>query len=398
MPESDESYEDEEFLDENEANQEQSPKQSSGEAEGSGYCDTRDEQADGIDQIDDESFRDGSVRIEHTFGCPLSPVWVGEEGREEDEQDENVEPVVPDDAESDYVFFFKGIFSRRLYRTQLRPKEFCKRNMCGNTPEEVFASIWRISVKQIERQVNFDGMNASWSGNDKPVIGDIDQYVTLQDPSKKKTYSVSAVSHRVLSTWRGKNIKIHVYIYSTNVETNAQYRIVLRTLIAPQNPDRAGADATRNDAELAEYLRKSHPELEGHNSSWLLWANFVHSASAHDRDRLKDAKAPPLELAKYFRWGAVSEAARLQAVHRGMAVAQTANSGWAREVNELKTDLDLAVSILQRVSLKVDAMAARAALGSELFEAMESATRPEETELSHQLAARVTDCVDVDHA
>lgn len=88
----------------------------------------------------------------------------------------------------------------------------------------------------------------------------------------------------------------------------------------------------------------------------------------------------------------------MQSVHRGMSVAQTVNSGWAREVTELKTDIDLAVSILQRVSQKIDAMMAKATYGSELFEVLESVTQPEETELSHQLAAKVTDCADIDHA
>ncbi|XP_021709546.1 uncharacterized protein LOC110679385 [Aedes aegypti] len=381
-------YENEEYLD----NDIDSP-------EDYGGCFERDEQTvdandSGEPRSRDEQIDEQPAGFEQTFGCPLSPLSV-EEG---DGQEQNLEQLVPDDAEDNYVFFFKGIFSRRLFRTQLRPKEYCTRNVGGNTPKEVFDSIWFVAVKQIERQVIFDGEKARWSDRDKPGIDDIDHYVTLQDPSKKKTYSVSAVTPRVLRTWRGKIIKIHVYVYSTNVETNAQYRIVLRTLIAPQNPDRAGADSTKNDAELADHLRKIHPELEGHHSSWLLWANFVHSSSAHDRERLKEAKAPPLELAKYFRWTSVSEAARLQSVHRGMSVAQTVNSGWAREVTELKTDIDLAVSILLRVSQKIDAMMAKATYGSELFEVLESVTQPEETELSHQLAAKVTDCADIDHA
>ncbi|XP_062550684.1 uncharacterized protein LOC134215537 [Armigeres subalbatus] len=339
------------------------------------------------------SFEELQYQYEEPSGCPLSPFFADEIG----DPDEPDEQFLPDDAAGEYLFFFKGVFSRRLYRTQLRPKEYCTKNVGGNTLDEVFESIWRVAVKQIVRQVIFVGENANWADQDKPEIDAMEQFVTLQDPSKKKTYSISSVTQRVMSTWRDKIIKIHVYVYSTNVETNAQHRTVVRTLITPQNPDRAGADSTRDDAALAENLRKSHPHLEGHHSSWLLWANYIHSSSAQDRQRLKEAEAPPTELAKYFRWAAVSEAARLQAVHRGMTVAQTANDGWSREVNELKKDISLTLSVLQKVSHRVDAMVARATVGSELFEAMGSAMQPEEAELSHLLAAKVTDCADTDH-
>lgn len=43
----------------------------------------------------------------------------------------------------------------------------------------------------------------------------------------------------------------------------------MRRLIAPENPDRAGAHSTRDDAALANDLRDSHPHIEGHHSSWL---------------------------------------------------------------------------------------------------------------------------------
>lgn len=232
----------------------------------------------------------------------------------------------------------------------------------------------------------------------EPSQEDISDFLTLQDPSKRKTYQVTSLTPRVIATWRGKCIKVHVYVYSTSLETNSQYQSVLRTLTAPRNPDRAGAHSTRDDTMLAEELGESHQDLEGHHSSWLLWANFINSSPAHTHEQLKNAKSPPLELAKYFRWTAVSEAARLQAVHRGMNVANTVNEGHMNDVGEIKKDLSLALSILQGVAQRVDAMEHRASVRAELFNAMETAVRPEESELSITLAARVVDCEDIDHA
>ncbi|XP_055533091.1 uncharacterized protein LOC129723129 isoform X3 [Wyeomyia smithii] len=63
-------------------------------------------------------------------------------------------------------------------------------------------------------------------------------------------------------------------------------------------------------------------------------------------------KPPPVELAKYFRWKTVSEAARLQAVHRGMVVANTINEGWMQGIADVKSDLRLACEILQNAIQK----------------------------------------------
>ncbi|XP_053698967.1 uncharacterized protein LOC128745931, partial [Sabethes cyaneus] len=182
-----------------------------------------------------------------------------------------------------------------------------------------------------------------------------------------------------------------------NVENNTQYQQILKKLILPQNPDRSGANSTVDESVLAAELRSKHPDIEGHHSSWLLWANLINSSPIHERDKLKTSKAPPLELAKYFRWTAISEAARLQSLHRGIVVAQTVNDGWTKQIDEVRQDIDLALTVLQRVVDKLNAMESRAKGESELFAAMSSATQPEESDISQKLSAKVVDCTDVDH-
>lgn len=302
-----------------------------------------------------------------------------------------------EDNLQDCLFFFNATFYKRLYRNQLRPRELCQKNIGVNTIPELMDLLWSVSKKHIHRQVIFNGDDPHWSEKVEPSLEDISNFLTLQDPSKRKTYLVTSLTPRVITTWRGKNIKVHIYVYSTSLETNSQYQSVQRNLTAPRNPDRAGAHSTRDDSMLADELRDGHQDLEGHHSSWLLWANYINSSPAHTREQLKSSNRPPLELAKFFRWTGVSEAARLQAVHRGMNVASTVNEGWMNEVREIKKDVSTALSLLQGVSQRVDALMLRGSLGAELFNAMEAAVRPEESELSITLAARVTDCDDIDH-
>ncbi|XP_065091580.1 uncharacterized protein LOC135712549 [Ochlerotatus camptorhynchus] len=298
---------------------------------------------------------------------------------------------------SEHVFAFIGIFCRKLYRSQLRPKECGKQNVSGNSVPDVLDLIWGVAKKEIHRAVIYENEVPRWADDD-PKQEDMESFVTLQDTEKKKLYIVPAVTPRVLRNWRGKTIKIVVHVYSTNVENNTQYQQVHRKLIASQNPDRSGADCTLDEYTLANELRDGHPDIEGHHSSWLLCANFINSSPAHERDRLKQAREPPLNLAKFFRWTSVSEAARLQSLSRGLVVAKTVNQSWSKEIAEVRKDADLALSILQGMVNKLHVMESRANTDLELLTAMTSATQPEECELSHTLAERVVDCADLDHS
>lgn len=300
-----------------------------------------------------------------------------------------------EDAEK--LFLFKGIFFERLYRNQLRPREIFRHDVNGNSTQDIIQSLWQVVKKHVRREVVFHNEDPSWSEKPEPEFEDIERFVTLQDKSLRKGYSIADLRHRLLTKWRGKNINVYVYVYSTNVGTNPQYQCVLRKLVAPQTPDRSGAHSTRDDAALANELRERHRDLEGHFSSWLLWANLINSSPAHERERLKQATAPPLELTKYFRWAPVSEAARLQSVHRGMVVANTINEGWMRGIAEIKQDIALANKILQGAAQKVELLESKGTFGSEICSVMETTMRPEETELSRSLSTDVTDCDDIDH-
>nr|XP_029708992.1 uncharacterized protein LOC109425623 [Aedes albopictus] len=303
-----------------------------------------------------------------------------------------------DDEGRQSTFSFNGVFVQRLYKSLLRPKELSQGCVHGNSLDEVLQCMWKHASKLVRREVQFQDDVPCWSEKQVPDFADVEKFVLLQDTVKKKVYQTSAIGKRLLTSWRNKSIKVLVHVYSTNVGSLGQYQQVMRKLIAPQNPDRSGAHSTRDDSGLANELRTNHPHIEGHFSSWLLWANLINSSPAHNRDQMAHADSPPLELSKYFRWTGVSEAARLQSVHRGMVAAQTNNDAWCRDMDELSKDLNTALNILHGIQRKMENLSARGSNSSELFAAMESATRPEESNFSLQIAERVTDCEDVDHA
>ena len=57
---------------------------------------------------------------------------------------------------SDYVFSFTGTFFQRFYKSQLRPKEWTKTAVYGDTATEIVDCLWGIAFAKVERQVIFD--------------------------------------------------------------------------------------------------------------------------------------------------------------------------------------------------------------------------------------------------
>lgn len=154
------------------------------------------------DEFQDEEYLDFGTTQDEEQLLPNQSDETAFEGEPDDD---------PTDGPSDHIFVFKGEFYRRLYRGQQRPREFCKQTVEGDSLENIFDCIWDVSKPQIQRQVVFEGDVPRWSKKQHPDRKDIDRFVTLYDQAKKKTYNTPAITPRVLATWRGKSIKIHVF-------------------------------------------------------------------------------------------------------------------------------------------------------------------------------------------
>uniref|UniRef100_A0A8D8J6N2 (northern house mosquito) hypothetical protein n=1 Tax=Culex pipiens TaxID=7175 RepID=A0A8D8J6N2_CULPI len=295
------------------------------------------------------------------------------------------------------LFSFEGVFCQRNFKNQLRPKECFVKTVCGQSVGDIIDSLWESGVSLVKRKIIFDDDVPMWADEEKPGRESVDSFMTVQDATVKKMYELRSLTPKLLQKWRGKSIKVLVHAYSTNVESSAQFKDVLKRLIAPSRPDRAGANSTVDEAALANELRDGHQHLEGHFSSWMLWASIIHGSAAHKQETMKKEANPPTMISKYFRWVGVSEAARLDSVHRGMVVANTMNARWTKQVADIKIDLSAALNLLQGAFKKIELLEAETKASTEITAAMETAVQPEENELSQLLASQVTDRRDSDH-
>uniref|UniRef100_A0A8D8KQC1 (northern house mosquito) hypothetical protein n=1 Tax=Culex pipiens TaxID=7175 RepID=A0A8D8KQC1_CULPI len=296
------------------------------------------------------------------------------------------------------LFSFNAVFCQKLFRNQLRPKENSSTRVVGDSIEDVIECLWDTGKDLIKRQVVFQDNVPKWAVDEKPKFDNVGKFFLLQDMNARKTYGIENLTARLLQRWRDQSIKIFVFAYSLDVENKNQFNDVLKHLITPSKPDRAGANSMRDESALANELQEGHPHLEGHFSSWLLWASVIHAAPAHEQEGMKKAPNPPATISKYFRWVGVSEAARLEGVHRGMVVANTINSRNLRQIRELKMEFSTAMVVLQGAFKRLEVMEAEAEASSGIVSAMETVMQPEESELSQQLAAEVTNCFDDQHA
>ncbi|XP_039446664.1 uncharacterized protein LOC120426045 [Culex pipiens pallens] len=253
------------------------------------------------------------------------------------------------------LFSLECSFCQRLYRSQLRPKENFSAQISGDSVQEVVANMWESGKSLIKREVRFENGVPKWASGEIPGEESAEKFLIVY---AHKSYATTNLTSKKLQKWRDQIVKVFVYAYSKEVETKGQYGDVLKYLINPKNPDRAGANSMREEAALAKELREKNPHLEGHSSSWLLWATTIHAAPAHEQEALKEAQHPPINISKYFRWVGVSEAALLDSVHRGMVVANTVNSRWSKQIREIKEDLHTAFNIIQGAIRKVETMEA----------------------------------------
>uniref|UniRef100_A0A8D8NGN9 (northern house mosquito) hypothetical protein n=2 Tax=Culex pipiens TaxID=7175 RepID=A0A8D8NGN9_CULPI len=301
------------------------------------------------------------------------------------------------DGKCEKLFSLECSFCLRLYRSQLRPKENFSAQISGDSVQEVVANMWESGKSLIKREVMFENGIPKWAPDEIPGKESAEKFLIVYDVTAHKSYATTNLTPKKLQKWCNQIVKVFVYAYSKEVETKGQYGDVLKYLINPKNPDRAGANSMREEAALAKELREQNPHLEGHSSSWLLWATTIYAASAHEQEALKEAQHPPINISKYFRWVGVSEAARLDSVHRGMVVGNTDNYRWSKQIREVKEELHTAFNIIQGAIRKVEIMEAESNASIDILSAMESAVQPEESELSQQLASEVTDSIDIDH-
>lgn len=270
----------------------------------------------------------------------------------------------------------------------------------GDSVKEVLEGMWTIVKTIICREVIFideDGSQTPRWSDDEPTVDDMQKFVYLQNQRNRRRVNIDQISSKLLISWRGKDIRVHVHIYSTAVSCKQLWELVDKQLVKFQHTDRAGAPNNQSLSQLADELRELHgSHFTGHASSWKLWANYIHTVPAHERE-MRKSELPPHSIIKFFRSVPISEAVKLESTRQGLSVARTINDAFSTELAELEEEADQLIALGQRVKHRIAALRARSLINCSLVSAMQESTRPEENEISRSVAERVTDMLDVDH-
>lgn len=272
--------------------------------------------------------------------------------------------------------------------------------LSGDSVGQILEGMWQIVKPIICREVIFVEENGiqtpSWVDSE-PTFEDMGKFVYMQNHKNRRRVNIDQIKSKLLISWRGKDIRAHVHIYSTAVSCKQLWELVDKHLVKFQHSDRAGAPSNQSLSQLADELRELHGQhFMGHGSAWKLWANYIHTAPAHEREQRK-SELPPPSIIKFFRSVPISEAVQLESTRHGLSVARTINEAFSAELAELEEETDQLISMGQRLKHRISALRARSSINSSLVSAMQESTRPEDNETSRLLVENVSDMLDVDH-
>lgn len=302
---------------------------------------------------------------------------------------------------SDTQLQLQGLFFKRRFVGETSGSQFSSATITGNSVDEILREMWKIVQPVLCREIVFVDNNGvqtpTWAAENDPGFHDMHKFVILQDQAQKRRVTIDKVDSKLLVSWKHKEIRVHVHIYSSSVTSKSLWDLVDKQLIRFHNADRSGAPNNQTVANLAKELQEIHGHhFSGHSSAWRLWANYVQSTAPHERER-RMSEMPPNFLLKFFRSAPISEAVRMETTRNGLSVATTINDGYQMELAELETEAEQLIELGQRLKRRIQGLRDRSTINASLVSAMSESVRPEENELSHTLADRIVDLQDVDH-
>lgn len=195
-------------------------------------------------------------------------------------------------------FHFTGVLFVRSFKTQHLGDPVCSTNIFGTSGSDILKCLWDNVEQYISREVIVEIVDTEkhvkWSSKDSPDITDLAKFVLLKHAKTKKMYTMDDIQEnsKLLTSWRGKEIQVHIFQYSTSVTSHSLWEVVNKQLLHPGNKDRAGAPSTEKLFDCVNQLKEKHSHYTALWSSWEKWANFILAQPADHRDKLM-IEAPP---------------------------------------------------------------------------------------------------------
>ncbi|XP_062552036.1 uncharacterized protein LOC134217295 [Armigeres subalbatus] len=310
-----------------------------------------------------------------------------------DSDDGNGEQVrIDDERDRRHNLSLCASFYKRRFVGETSGSLAASEMMIGDSVEDILRAVWTIVKPMIHREVVFVGDSGNqiptWAESE-PSFDDMWKFVYMQNHQNRRRINIEQISSKLLISWKDKDIRVHVHIYSTSVSCKQLWELVDKQLVKFQQTDRAGAPSNLSLSQLAGELQELHGNhFAGHASSW------NHTSAWREQ---KKAELPPHSIIKFFRSVPVSEAVRMESARTGLSVASTINDAFSTGLAEIEEEATQLIVLAQRLKHRVSALRTRSSINSSLVSAMQESVRPEEDEISRSIADNVSDMLDVDH-
>ncbi|KXJ80893.1 hypothetical protein RP20_CCG022925 [Aedes albopictus] len=164
-------------------------------------------------------------------------------------------------------------------------------NIFGASVSDILKCLWANVEHYISREVVVDTVDSEkqikWSSKDSPDVTDLSKFVLLKHGKTKKMYTVNELqdNSKLLTSWRGKEIQVHIFKYSTSVTSHSLWEAVNKQLLHPGEKDRAGAPSSEELFDCVNQLKEKHSHYTALWASWEKWANFILAQPADHRDQ-----------------------------------------------------------------------------------------------------------------
>lgn len=282
-----------------------------------------------------------------------------------------------------------------------------KININCNSAEEVMELVWNSCERYMRREVIFDAAagvgadqySARWAETTAPTIEEIDKFLTFQDKISKRTYKPSQFIEKPekMQKFLGKEINVFVYVFSESVSSATMYDTLRVQLLKPEERDRAGAASNLAVSVLVAELKNLHKaSYVSQDVNWAVWASFLFTKDALERDELK-LQGPPPHLIHLFKTVPSASQKVLTSTRNDIRIAQNVNAGFKEQLDTLAKDLDQVSVLVSSMKLRLTALCTMQATNDSVLFDVSGSMEANEDVFGEELARQVTDCQDVDH-
>lgn len=213
------------------------------------------------------------------------------------------------------------------------------------------------------------------------------------------------VTTTLLLNWAKQTIVVYIHVYSLSMASKDLFVKAKKALIDPMYADRAGAPAISAIDDLVAELQELHKfNFVGTRVAWCLWANHIHAAEPHLRERLK-LGPPSADILHMFNRAPNHPDTVIQDLRANCEIARNVYATHLLAINECRTALNDVSATRDQLNLKIDFLDRKlqrleihASSSDTLLNTFHSIVDAEDTDISNDVFNRVTNSEDIDHA